>query len=238
MLAIVTGGTGGIGYEICRELKSKGYNVIATCKSIDTRTQTVNALEQYSVTVEEVDVTDFEKCNSFIKNLVALGSPPQILINNAGITKDSTLKKMSKIEWEQVIDVNLNGIFNMTKACIEPMIENKFGRIINISSVNGLKGQFGQCNYSATKAAIHGFTKSLAQEVAKKGVTVNCISPGYIETEMTAKIKPEILEAIKKQIPIGHLGKPRDIARVVSFLADQESSFITGSDFPINGGQV
>lgn len=153
------------------------------------------------------------------------------------MTNDATLKKMTQEQWQDVINANLNSVFNMTKTVLSNMLDNSYGRIITISSVNGRKGQFGQCNYAATKSALYGFTKSLAQEVAKKGITVNTVSPGYINTEMLASLRDDILEAIVAQIPVGRLGKPQEIARVVAFLAEEQSGFITGANFDINGGQ-
>lgn len=160
-----------------------------------------------------------------------------VLVNNAGVTCDTTLKKMTPEQWQNVIDANLNSVFNMTKTTLSNMLDNGYGRIITISSINGRKGQFGQCNYAASKAALYGFTKSLAQEVAKKGITVNTVSPGYIKTEMLASMKDDVLEAIIAKIPVGRLGMPQEIARIVAFLADEHSGFITGANFDINGGQ-
>lgn len=183
------------------------------------------------------DTTQFADCEKLTDLLMERYGCIDVLVNNAGITCDTTLKKMTSLQWQQVIDANLTSVFNMTRNVLPSMLEQGYGRIISISSINGRKGQFGQCNYAATKAALFGFSKSLAQEVASKGITVNTISPGYIETPMLAAIKEEILNAIITYIPVGRLGKPEEVADAVAFLAAPERGFITGANLDINGGQ-
>jgi acetoacetyl-CoA reductase len=192
----------------------------------------------YDFLVAYGDVTDTESCTQCIANVEEMtGSTVDILINNAGITRDGMFKKMSWEQWDEVLTANLDSMFHMTRLVINGMLEKGWGRIVNISSVNAQKGQFGQANYSAAKAGIHGFTKALAQEVAAKGVTVNTVSPGYVMTPMVAKIPEEVRAKIVKQIPVGRLGEPEEIGRAVAFLCDEKSGYITGSDLSINGGQ-
>jgi acetoacetyl-CoA reductase len=242
-VALVTGGTGGLGTAICRKLADAGYRVVAGYNSGGKHEkaqawQAEQKKDGYDIDIAYGDVTDADSCAKCIETVKEItGSDVSVLVNNAGITRDGTFKKMTWEQWDEVLTVNLDSMFHMTRLVINPMLEQGFGRIINISSINAQKGQFGQCNYSAAKAGIHGFTKALAQEVASKGVTVNTVSPGYIMTSMVAKIDEEVLKKIASNIPVGRLGTPDEIGRVVSFLADEESGYITGADFSINGGQ-
>lgn len=241
-IALVTGGTGGIGTAVCQHLNELGATVIASYKrSGDHESALAWQREQkemgYDVDIMYADVCDFESCASLATNIKNKYQKVDILVNNAGITRDVQLYKMHPDQWQEVLKTNLDSIFNVTRNIIALMIDQKYGRIINISSINGQKGQFGQSNYSAAKAGIHGFTKSLAQEVARKGITVNTISPGYIATKMVTAISDDVKEKIIAQIPVGRLGKPEEIARAVAFLAQEDSSFITGSNLVINGGQ-
>lgn len=242
-VAMVTGGTGGLGTAICRKLADAGYKVVAGYNSGGNHEkakawQAEQKADGYDIGIAYGDVTDAESCAQCIATVKELtGSDISVLVNNAGITRDGTFKKMSWEQWDEVLTANLDSMFHMTRLVINPMLEQGFGRVINISSINAQKGQFGQCNYSAAKAGIHGFTKALAQEVASKGVTVNTVSPGYIMTAMVAKIDEEVLKKIASNIPVGRLGTPEEIGRTVAFLADEESGYITGADFSINGGQ-
>lgn len=241
-IALVTGGTGGIGTYICRELADKGYQVIAGYYSNGNKDKAVEwqkaqIKDGYDIAIAFADIRDYESCAACISGIEQEMGCIDILVNNAGITRDTTFRKMSPMQWHEVIDANLSSMFNVTRLVINGMLEQNFGRIINISSVNGQKGQFGQANYSAAKAGIHGFTKALAQEVARKGVTVNTISPGYIATSMIMDVPEEVRNEILKGIPVGRFGAPEEIARVVSFLAADESGFITGSNIAANGGQ-
>ncbi|MBS0288492.1 MAG: acetoacetyl-CoA reductase [Proteobacteria bacterium] len=241
-VALVTGGTGGIGTAICRHLYQAGVRVVAGFSrggddSFAKDWQSLQAKEDYQFEIIYGDVADFDSCAGMVETVRAKVGPIDILVNNAGITRDATLKNMQKDQWNDVMHVNLDSVFNVTRHVITGMIERNFGRIINISSINGQKGQFGQTNYSAAKAGMHGFTKALAQEVASKHITVNTISPGYVATDMVKKVAPNILEKIIAQIPVGRLAEPIEIARVVSFLASDESGYITGANIAINGGQ-
>ena len=241
-VAIVTGGTGGIGTAICQELQELDYQVIA-CYFKDgrheeaKRWQMTLKAEGYDVEIAYADIANFSDCEKLVSLVMERFGHIDVLVNNAGITQDTSLRKMTSQQWQQVIDANLTSTFNMTRNVLPVMLDKGYGRIISISSINGRKGQFGQCNYAASKAALYGFTKSLAQEVANKGITVNTVSPGYIKTEMLASMKDDILDAIIAKIPVGRLGMPQEIARVVAFLADEHSGFITGANFDINGGQ-
>jgi acetoacetyl-CoA reductase len=240
--ALVTGGMGGIGTAICQHLVREGATVIASYnRGGDHDAARVWWKEQlelgYDISIRYVDVTDFHSCGKMIKDIESEFRDIDILVNNAGITRDVQLYKMELEQWRAVLQTNLDSIFNVTRHVINRMIERNYGRIINISSINGQKGQFGQTNYSAAKAGIHGFTKSLAQEVARKGVTVNTVSPGYIATAMVMSVADEIREKIIAQIPVGRLGQPEEVARAVGFLAAESSGFITGSNLTINGGQ-
>lgn len=240
--ALVTGGMGGIGTAICRHLVDQGANVITSYnRGGDHEAARLWREEQlkqgYDIAIRYVDVADFHSCEKMIKDIDAEFDGIDILVNNAGITRDVQLYKMDQEQWQDVLRTNLDSIFNVTRHAINGMIARGYGRIINISSINGQKGQFGQTNYSAAKAGIHGFTKALAQEVARKGITVNTISPGYIATPMVMSVADEIREKIIAQIPVGRLGKPEEVARATAFLAAESSGFITGSNLTINGGQ-
>lgn len=241
MTAIVTGGTGGIGSAICRQL-AHDYSVVA-CYFKDgkhdeaKRWQEVQRKAGFDVEIIYADIAQFSDCEHLVSQVMERYGRIDVLVNNAGITKDSSLKKMSPEQWQQVIDANLTSVFNMTRNTLPSMLEKGYGRIISISSINGRKGQFGQCNYAASKAALFGFTKSLALEVANKGITVNTISPGYIETPMISQMREEVLTSIISGIPVGRLGQPQDIAEAVAFLASPTASFITGANIDINGGQ-
>jgi len=234
-VALVTGGTRGIGHAISKELKEKGYKVAANYGGNDAAAQ--KCAEELGITVYKFDVGDFEACAAGVKRVEAEIGPIDILVNNAGITRDSTLHKMSPDQWNDVIRVNLGSAYNMSRCVIEGMRDRGFGRIINISSVNGQKGQLGQSNYAAAKAGMIGFTKSLAVENARKGVTVNAIAPGYIDTEMVSAVPEKVLESIIAGIPVNRLGKPEEVAHCVAFLADDDAGFITGATIAINGGQ-
>ncbi|MEJ2406644.1 MAG: acetoacetyl-CoA reductase [Candidatus Thiodiazotropha sp.] len=241
-IALVTGGTGGIGTAICRALTDAGANVVAGYNAGGNHDKARAWQDEqrdagYEIMTAFGDVTDAESCATCVKAVEEMtGDTIDILINNAGITRDATFRKMSWEQWNQVMTANLDSMFHMTRLVINPMLEKGFGRIVNISSVNAQKGQFGQSNYSAAKAGIHGFTKALAQEVAAKGVTVNTVSPGYVATPMVTKIPQEILDKIIKQIPVGRLGLPEEIGKSVAFLCGEDCGYVTGSDFSINGG--
>lgn len=235
-VAVVTGGTRGIGHAISVALKSQGYRVAASYAGNDSAAQKFQA--ETGIPVYKWDVGDFASCEKGLQEIESALGPIDIVVNNAGITRDGMLHKMSKDDWDAVIRTNLDSIFNMTRPVIEGMRKRGFGRIINISSINGRKGQMGQANYSAAKAGVYGFTKALAQEGAFKGITVNTIAPGYINTEMVAAVPKEVLETkIIPQIPVGRLGTAEEIARVVTFLAADEAGFITGACIDANGGQ-
>lgn len=238
-VAWVTGGTGGIGTGICRALADAGYQVVAgysNAKKAEAWLEEQKAAG-YDMDISQADVTNFDSVAKSYAEIGEKHGPVSVLVNNAGITADGMLKKMDFEKWQAVISTNLDSVFNTSKSCLDGMLDQKYGRIINISSINGEKGQMGQTNYSAAKAGMHGFTKALAQETARKGITVNTISPGYVATDMIMKIKEDIREGIKSQIPVGRFGEPEDIARVVVFLADEKSSFITGANIDANGGQ-
>lgn len=239
-IAVVTGGIGGIGTATCRALCQQGRRVIAAYHVDDEERAVAWQLEMeaqsFKVSVYPVDITNFASCQQLVERITSDIGAIDILVNNAGITRDGTLKKMPLENWMAVINTDLNGVFNMTRQVFEGMLTRGWGRVVNISSVNGQKGQFGQTNYSAAKAGVHGFTMAAAQEGALKGVTVNSISPGYIGTEMTLAVAEEVRQQIIAQIPVGHMGKPDDIARTVAFLCDDAAGFITGADFSINGG--
>ena len=238
-VAFVSGGMGGIGTAICRRLGRAGHTVIAGClpdyEKKDEWLARMRA-EGFRVHAAEGDVSDFDSCAAMFSTARSAVGPVDILVNNAGITRDSVFKKMSEQDWMAVINTNLNSVFNVTRQVIDGMSERGWGRIINISSVNAIKGQFGQTNYSAAKAGMAGFSKALAQEVVRKGVTVNTVSPGYVETDMVMAIRPEIREQIVAQIPMGRLAKPAEIAAVVAFLSSEEAGYITGANISVNGG--
>ena len=238
-IALVTGGTGGIGTAICRRLADEGYAVVAASTNQEKAKvwKETQKAAGYDVETVHIDVGDFESCHQGCKQVAETLGPVSVLVNNAGITRDGFMKKMSWEQWHQVLQTNLDSVFNMSKACLDNMLEMKFGRIINISSINGQKGQMGQTNYSAAKAGMHGFTKALAQETARKGITVNTISPGYIATDMIMKIDEPIRNQIVEGIPVGRFGEPEEIARAVAFLAADDGGFITGSNLAVNGGQ-
>lgn len=235
-VALVTGGTRGIGAATAKALKSTGYKVAAVYHGNDEAAKKFKT--ETGIAVFKWDVSSYEACADGVKKVVAEVGPVEILVNNAGITRDSTFHRMKPEQWSEVIDTNLGSLFNMTRQVIEGMRERKFGRIVNISSINGQKGQFGQVNYSASKAGELGFTKALAQECAHAGITVNAICPGYINTEMVQAVPKDVLEKnVIPQIPVGRLGEPEEIARCVVFLASDEAGFITGSTLTANGGQ-
>jgi len=233
---VVTGGTRGIGRAISVALKEAGYNVAATYAGNEEAAQQFKS--ETGIPVFKFDVADFNACAEGVKAIeAALGGPVEVLVNNAGITRDTTMHRMRADQWNDVIRTNLDSCFNMSRAVIEGMRGRGFGRIVNISSINGQAGQIGQTNYAAAKAGIHGFTKALAQEGASRGVTVNAVAPGYVETDMVRAVPANVLEQIIARIPVGRLGKPEEIARAVLFLAADEAGFITGSTLTINGGQ-
>jgi acetoacetyl-CoA reductase len=235
-VAVVTGGTRGIGAAISKALRDEGHKVVASYAGNDEAANKFKA--DTGIQVRKWDVGNYEACASNLKSIEAELGPVDILINNAGITKDGMFHKMTAEQWYQVINTNLNSLFNMCRPVIEGMRERGFGRIVNISSINGQKGQMGQVNYSASKAGDIGFTKSLAQENAKKGITVNAVCPGYIATEMVMAVPKEVLEkSVIPQIPVGRLGQPEEVARCVVFLASDHAGFITGSVLTANGGQ-
>jgi len=238
-IAYVTGGMGGIGTAICRRLCNDGLTVIAGCGPGSTRKDRWLAemrAESLNIHASEGNVADWESTRRAFEVARAEIGPIDVLVNNAGITRDGVFQKMTTEAWRAVIDTNLNSLFNVTKQVIDGMLERGWGRIVNISSVNGQRGQFGQTNYSTAKAGIHGFTMALAQEVAGRGVTVNTVSPGYIGTDMVKAIKPERLEKIVAGIPVKRLGTPEEIASIVAWLVGDESAFATGADFSLNGG--
>ncbi len=237
-VAYVTGGMGGIGTAICHRLFKEGHTVIAGCgpsRDYDRWLSEQRALG-FSFQASVGNVADWDSTVAAFQKAKAEHGPIDILVNNAGITIDGVFRKMSKEDWYGVIDANLNSLFNVTKQVIDDMVERGFGRIINISSVNGQKGQFGQVNYSTAKAGIHGFTMALAQEVASKGVTVNTVSPGYVGTDMVRAIRPEVLEKIVGTIPVRRLGNPEEIGSIIAWIASDDGGYATGSDFSLNGG--
>jgi acetoacetyl-CoA reductase len=238
-IAYVTGGMGGIGTPICKRLCQDGHIVIAGCGPSSPRKDKWLAdmrAQGYAVHASEGNVADWDSTKVAFEKITAEIGQVDILVNNAGITRDGQFRKMSKEDWYAVIDTNLNSLFNVTKQVIDGMVERGWGRIINISSVNGQKGQFGQTNYSTAKAGIHGFTMALAQEVATKGVTVNTVSPGYIGTDMIKAIRPEVLDKIVSGIPVKRLGEPEEIASIIAWIASDLGGYATGSDFSLNGG--
>jgi acetoacetyl-CoA reductase len=234
-VAIVTGGTRGIGEAISLALKAQGLKVAANYAGNDEKAQAFT--KRTGIPAYKWDVSDYEACQAGCKRVADDLGPVDVLVNNAGITRDGTILKMTYEMWREVIDVNLGGCFNMAKAVFPGMRERKYGRIVNIGSINGQGGQYGQVNYAAAKAGIHGFTKALAQEGARVNVTVNALAPGYIDTDMVAAVPPDVLEKIVAKIPVGRLGKAEEIARGVAFLCSDDAGFITGSTLSINGGQ-
>ena len=239
-VALVTGGVGGIGTAICVELAAKGFKVIAGYHPAEETTAQERLKEWKAAGVDadisSSDVSNFASCAESAKSILAKYGSVDVLINCAGITRDKTLRKMTENDWQAVLDVDLNSLFNVTKQYIDGMNDRGYGRIVNISSVNGKKGQFGQTNYSAAKAGVHGFTMALAQEVARKGITVNSVSPGYVETAMTKAIPAEISKQIVDQIPLARMAQPEEIAYVVGFLCDDRAGYITGTNISVNGG--
>lgn len=234
-VALVTGGTRGIGAEISRALQAQGRTVVANYAGND---EAAKAFAQDTgIQVFKFDVCHFEVCQEAVGQIVAEIGPVEILVNNAGITRDGTLARMDRGMWDAVIDTNLGSCFNLCKLTFDGMRERKFGRIVNVGSINGQSGQYGQVNYAAAKSGIHGFTKALAQEGARYGITVNAIAPGYVDTDMVRAVPAEVLQKIVARIPMGRLGRAEDIARGVAFLTGDEADFITGSTLSINGGQ-
>jgi len=240
-LALITGGMGGLGETISTKMADAGYRVAVTYSpSNKTAAQWRAAMKTrgYDFHAFECDVADFDSCRSCVEKITADLGAVDILVNNAGITRDMTFRKMTKADWDAVLRTNLDSVFNVTKHVCDAMVDHGWGRIINVSSVNGSKGAFGQTNYAAAKAGMHGFTKSLALEVAKKGVTVNTISPGYIGTKMVTAIPKEILDSkIIPQIPLGRLGQPEEVAGLIIYLCSEEAAFVNGANIAINGGQ-
>ncbi len=234
-VALVTGGTRGIGEAISKALKGAGREVVANYAGNEHAAHDFH--ERTGIPVYKFDVSNFEATSAAIAQIESDVGPIEILVNNAGITRDGTLHRMEHEQWQSVIDTNLGGCFNCSRAVIEGMRERAFGRIVNIGSINGQAGQYGQVNYAAAKSGIHGFTKALAKEGAAKGITVNAIAPGYVDTEMVRAVPPDVLEKIIAGIPVGRLGKADDIARGVIFLTGDAADFITGSTLSINGGQ-
>ena len=234
-VAVVTGGTRGIGKAISVALRQAGYKVAANYCGNDEKAKAFTA--ETGIPTFKWDVADYDSCIRGVGEVVAKLGPVDVVVNNAGITRDSTLKRQSRAQWDEVMDTNLGGCFNMCKAVWDGMLERSFGRIVNIGSINGQAGQYGQVNYAAAKSGIHGFTKALAQEGAPKGITVNAIAPGYIDTEMVQAVPANVLEKIVAKIPVGRLGKADEIARGVLFLVADEAGFVTGSTMSINGGQ-
>ncbi|MEX2241692.1 MAG: acetoacetyl-CoA reductase [Burkholderiales bacterium] len=238
-VAFVSGGMGGIGTAICRRLGAAGHTVVAGClPDYDKKAEWLAAMrsEGWRVHAAEGDVAEFESCAEMFYHVRSVVGPVEILVNNAGITRDSIFKRMTEQDWMAVINTNLNSVFNVTRQVIDGMSERGWGRIVNISSVNAIKGQFGQTNYSAAKAGMAGFSKALAQEVVRKGVTVNTVSPGYVETDLVKAIRPEIRERIVASIPMGRLAQPAEVAAVVAFLVSEDAGYITGANISVNGG--
>lgn len=234
-IAVVTGGTRGIGEAISRSLRDAGYRVTALYAGREDRARAFS--EETGIEALKCDVGNFEQCAETVTRIASEAGPVDVLVNNAGITRDATMRKMHRTQWDEVLDVNLGGCFNMCKAVWDGMLGRSFGRIVNIGSINGQAGQYGQVNYAAAKSGIHGFTKALAQEGASKGITVNAIAPGYIDTDMVAAVPAPVLEKIVARIPVGRLGNANEIARGVLFLVADDAGFITGSTLSINGGQ-
>lgn len=234
-VAIVTGGTRGIGEAISLALKDQGLTVAANYAGNDERARAFT--DSTGIKAYKWDVSDFDACVAGVQQVESELGPVDVVVNNAGITRDGTMKRMDRKAWEEVIDTNLGGCYNMAKAVWDGMNQRKFGRIVNIGSINGQAGQYGQVNYAAAKSGIHGFTKALAQEGARAGITVNAIAPGYIDTDMVAAVPADVLEKIVAKIPVGRLGRAEEIARGVVFLCGEDAGFVTGSTLSINGGQ-
>jgi acetoacetyl-CoA reductase len=240
-VVVVTGGMGGLGETICTKMSDAGYQVVATYSPGNTtHVEWVKQMKDrgYDIMAVACDVADMDSCAKAVAQVTAKLGAVDILVNNAGITRDMTFKKMDKVNWDAVMRTNLDSLFNMSKQVVDGMVDRNWGRVINVSSVNGSKGAFGQTNYSAAKAGVHGFTKALALEIARKGVTVNTISPGYIGTKMVTAIPKDILDSkILPQIPVGRLGRPEEVAGLIIYLASEEAAFVTGANIAINGGQ-
>ncbi|CAM3110752.1 acetoacetyl-CoA reductase [Janthinobacterium lividum] len=240
-VALVTGGMGGLGTALCRRLHAAGFAVVAAHTPGNARVESwldKQQSQQYYFHPLAIDVGDFDACSDAVASVLAQFGRIDVLVNNAGITRDQSMRKMELPHWAEVMRTNLDSLFNMSKQVLEPMLANRWGRIINISSVNGQKGAFGQCNYAAAKAGVHGFSKALALEVARHGITVNTVSPGYLRTQMVTAVPAEILETkILPQIPLGRLGEPDEVAALVAYLASDEAAFVTGANIAINGGQ-
>ncbi len=238
-VALVTGGTGGIGSAICEVLAEEGCKVATNYRSEEKLASLTDRMKErgHGIAGFRCDITNDGECETLAQQVEESLGAVDILVNNAGITRDTTFRKMTGDKWRAVIDTNLNSAYNVTRPLIEGMMARGFGRIINISSINGQKGQIGQTNYSAAKAGLHGFTMALAQEVARKGITVNTVSPGYVATDMVMAVPENIRNAIIAQIPVGRLGEPGEVARLVAFLASDSAAFVTGADISINGGQ-
>jgi acetoacetyl-CoA reductase len=234
-VAIVTGGTRGIGEAISLALRDEGVTVAANYAGNDERARAFT--DRTGIKSYKWDVADFDACMAGVSQVESELGPVEILVNNAGITRDGTMKRMDRKAWEEVIDTNLGGVYNMAKAVWDGMNARKYGRIVNIGSINGQAGQYGQVNYAAAKSGIHGFTKALAQEGARAGITVNAIAPGYIDTDMVAAVPEDVLQKIVAKIPVGRLGRAEEIARGVTFLCAEDAGFVTGSTLSINGGQ-
>ena len=234
-VALVTGGTRGIGRAICIELNKQGRKVVANYAGNDDAARAFT--EDTGIVAYRWDVGDHEACQEGVAKVEAEQGPVEILVNNAGITRDGTIMNMTFEMWREVMRVNLSGCFSMAKATFPGMRQRKWGRIVNIGSINGQGGQYGQVNYAAAKSGIHGFTKALAQEGARYGITVNALAPGYIDTDMVAAVPPDVLDKIKARVPIGRLGRAEEIARGVAFLSAEDAEFVTGSTLSINGGQ-
>ncbi len=239
-IALVTGGTGGIGTAICLALSDQGRKVIAGYfppeKELAETWQQKHKMDGYDFEIVACDVSDYESSQKMLHDVENTIGAVDILVNCAGITRDKTLRRMTPDQWDSVLRTNLDSAFNVTRHVVENMSQNGFGRIVNISSVNGQKGQYGQANYSAAKAGLHGFTKAVAQELAAKGVTVNSVSPGYVKTDMTDAIPEDVRDAIIQQVPMGRMALPGEIAYVVSFLTDDRNTYMTGANLPVNGG--
>jgi acetoacetyl-CoA reductase len=240
-VVLVTGGMGGLGETICVKMADAGYKVVVTYSPGNAKHgEWTAAMKEkgYDMYAVACDVADYDSCSQAVAQVHEKVGAVDVLVNNAGITRDTTFKKMEKVNWDAVLRTNLDSLFNVTKQVVDGMVERGWGRIINVSSVNGSKGAFGQTNYSAAKAGVHGFTKALALEVARKNVTVNTISPGYIGTKMVTAVPEEVLNTkILPQIPLGRLGKPEEVAALVIYLASEEAAFVTGANIAINGGQ-
>jgi acetoacetyl-CoA reductase len=240
-VALVTGGMGGLGTAVCRRLQAEGYRVAATYSPANQTPEAWLSAQRddgFRFAAYKVDVADYADCEWMVQKLLDEMGRLDLLVNNAGITRDRSLRKMTLEDWQAVMRADLDSVFNMTRQAIEPMMEQRWGRIVNISSVNGQQGAFGQTNYAAAKAGMHGFTKSLALEVARHGITVNTVSPGYLRTKMVTAVPEEILQnKILPQIPVGRLGEPDEVAALVAYLASEEAAFVTGANIAINGGQ-